>query len=672
MCGIFGIVSGPGRSATQVGRYASSLFKLSESRGKEASGLALLADGELQICKQPTPATKFIKTKRYHDIFKTLEEKRRAQNGAASSPVVLIGHSRLVTNGLREYHYNNQPVVASGVVAIHNGIVVNDRELWGGISAVKRAYEVDTEVITALVREFLTEGRTLTSAVQEAFRRIEGATSVALLFEDLHAVVLATNNGSIYFTDQVPGHEIIFASEEQILKEFLQQHEIQSTEITHLRPGRGCLVELGAVVKLTSFSLADDGRVVPDDLDLKRATPVKVIDISLPSQHSAHSSQLVKTSTTLTPLSKEFEKSWQRIDSIRRCKRCVLPETMPFSNFDSEGVCYFCRSYQPIKLRGATKLMEIAAPMRRGTDRADCVVSVSGGRDSSYCLHYVTKELGLKPVTYTYDWGMVTDLARRNVARMCGKLAVEHILVSADIVRKRNNIRKNVSAWLEQPDLGLVPLFMAGDKQFFYHGSRLMKQFEVELMFLSENPLEKTNFKTGFCGIAPSDKSRSVYALSVSKKLHLACYYLSRFVKNPRLLNSSLLDTFLAYCSYYVIPHNFLSLFEYIPWDENQIVSTLAREYDWEFASDTTTSWRIGDGTASFYNYIYLMAAGFTENDTFRSNQIREGQLTRDVALELVRKENQPRWDTFAWYCDTIGIDAAAAIKRINAIPRSY
>ena len=76
------------------------------------------------------------------------------------------------------------------------------------------------------------------------------------------------------------------------------------------------------------------------------------------------------------------------------------------------------------------------------------LVGVSGGRDSIYGLHYIKTVLGLNPVAYTYDWGMVTDLARRNVSRICGKLGIEHILVSADIPQKREYIRKNVDAWL--------------------------------------------------------------------------------------------------------------------------------------------------------------------------------------------------------------------------------
>ena len=62
------------------------------------------------------------------------------------------------------------------------------------------------------------------------------------------------------------------------------------------------------------------------------------------------------------------------------------------------------------------------------------------------------------------------------------------------------------------------------------------------------------------------------------------------------------------------------------------------------------------------------MVAGFTENDTFRSNQIREGDLTREEAINLLVIQNEPRWDSIQWYCRTIGIDFDGTIKIINKI----
>ena len=58
----------------------------------------------------------------------------------------------------------------------------------------------------------------------------------------------------------------------------------------------------------------------------------------------------------------------------------------------------------------------------------------------------------------------------------------------------------------------------------------------------------------------------------------------------------------------------------------------------------------VGDGTTSFYNYIYTLVAGFSENDTFRSNQIREGMIDRQLALNLIYEENKPRYNSLKWY----------------------
>ena len=84
------------------------------------------------------------------------------------------------------------------------------------------------------------------------------------------------------------------------------------------------------------------------------------------------------------------------------------------------------------------------------------------------------------------------------------------------------------------------------------------------------------------------------------------------------------------------------------------------------------TTWRIDDGTAAFYNYAYYTIAGFTEHDTFRSNQIREGDITREEALRLVEEENTPRYPNLKWYLDVVGVDFTAAIEAINRAPKLY
>lgn len=368
-----------------------------------------------------------------------------------------------------------------------------------------------------------------------------------------------------------------------------------------------------------------------------------------------------------------FSKNQTLINSLKRCKKCILPETFPFIEFDEEGVCNYCRSYKKNKVKGKAVLEETISKFRSKSGKPDCIVGISGGRDSTYGLHYIKNVLRMNPIAYTYDWGMATDLAKRNISRVCGKLGVEHILISADISKKRRNIKKNVTAWLKKPSLGMVPLFMAGDKQFFYFMNRLKKQTGINLAFFCDNILESVSFKAGFAGIKPENiEGGPIYALSLIKKIKLAAYYTKEYFSNPSYFNFSILDSAFAYFCYYLMGKEYLNLYEYIKWDEKEIITTIINDYDWELADDTNVTWRIGDGTAAFYNYIYYTVAGFTENDAFRSNQIREGVLDREEAIKIVADENKRRYDSIKWYCNIIGIDFDKTIKRIDSIPRLY
>ena len=103
---------------------------------------------------------------------------------------------------------------------------------------------------------------------------------------------------------------------------------------------------------------------------------------------------------------------------------------MPFIKFNSDGICNYCYHYKPRNNPKPTEeLIKLVETYRRKGDELDCIVPFSGGRDSSYGLHLIVNELKMKPVTYTYDWGMVTDLGRRNISQICSELGVENIIV---------------------------------------------------------------------------------------------------------------------------------------------------------------------------------------------------------------------------------------------------
>ncbi|NPV05208.1 MAG: hypothetical protein HPY67_10805 [Syntrophaceae bacterium] len=679
MCGIFGFVTGSNATmdAPFARRVLERLFLLSESRGKESSGIAVKdpSTRTISVLKRSIPASKLIRSPEFERYFAGAITGNSALEGApgARNPLAVIAHARLVTDGSQENIDNNQPVIKDGCVVVHNGIVTNVQALWESRPDLTRLYGVDTEIIASLVRAETRRGRSLQDSVVALFQQMEGAASIAILFDDRDKLLVATNTGSFYYAHDLTAETFFFASERYILKTMLKDVACTTIPILWLRPGSAMVIDI-ATCSVHSFSLRGATDVPADCSTAKEQD--KIVDYS-PKEVAPIPFALKSGNYRGAVYDGErrmLQYNVEEISKLRRCTRCILPETFPFIEFDSEGVCNYCRHYVPKNQGGRIEdLKEILAPYRSRNGEPDCIVAFSGGRDSSYGLHFIVKELNMTPLTFTYDWGMITDLARRNVARVCGKLGIENILVSADIARKRENIQKNVHAWLKRPRLGMIPLFMAGDKHFFYYVNKIRRETGIGLNIWCSNPLENTDFKVGLCGIRPNFGKKRIDYLSTGDKFRLAAYYLGNFLCTPAYINSSLIDTATSFYSYYAEPRaEFHSLYEYIRWDEDEINRVLRTEYNWELAPDTTSTWRIGDGTAAFYNYCYYTIAGFSEIDTFRSNQIREGALSREEAQRLAMAENRPRYESIRWYLDTIGIAFAEAITAINQTPKLY
>ena len=359
------------------------------------------------------------------------------------------------------------------------------------------------------------------------------------------------------------------------------------------------------------------------------------------------------------------------MDNIKRCTKCILPETMPFIEFDENGVCNYCKSYKPMAFRPLRELRDIANRIRRDDGREDCIVMFSGGRDSSFLLHYVVKELGLHPLVFTYDWGMSTPVGEENAKKMCEILGVERIVINKDAKKKIENVRKNVKAWCKMPNLGMIPLFTAGDKQFFVEVNKISRERNISTVFIGTNPLEKTDFKTGFCGVSPNFRAEQIHHLTKLGKIQMVRFYLKQFIINPSYINSSLWDTMKAFFSFYDVKQEQVDLYHYVRWNEDMVNDVLINQYGWMLDNETPSTWRIGDGTAAFYNYVYYNSVGFTENDTLRSNQIREGDITREEALRKVKEENKPRSNSIEWYFDRLGFDKSVALSAVEKIRKA-
>ncbi|MCB0378300.1 MAG: hypothetical protein KDD33_07395 [Bdellovibrionales bacterium] len=653
MCGIFGIVDSHPQSQ-QMSRLEvlKGLMEYSQARGRDATGIASWTKDGIHVLKRSTAATRFSQLPEFEEFVN-----KNIANGDTSTQMI-IGNCRLVTAGDDVRHENNQPLIDEQMVIAHNGLIVNSDHLYKENPELHQDLDVDTEILTDLFSYYLKQGKSLAEAASSTFQNIRGSASIALFPPGRKALLLGTNNGSLYYRIHHHGDEIalVFSSEAYILERLALGAGWQPAQ--QILPGHGLIFDQEAKPGVSEFLFKD-----PHSWSSATTYPVAAPPIYEEKKGLKESPKVIVRDCDESLL--QFNE--KDLQEIKRCTQCILPETFPYIEFDERGVCNVCRDYKKLNFYGEEKLKEVLGADQE--PKAKLIVALSGGRDSCYALHYLREKLDMPMVAYTYDWGAVTPLARRNMSLMCGELGIEHILVAADIKKKRENIRKNVEAWLKRPRLGTVPLFMAGDKQFFYYAQAVKNQNRADHIVFGMNPLEKTDFKVGFCGIRNKHQDRH-YNLNIINQAKMISWYGKEFLSNPAYLNSSLLDTAFGYYSYYLSDHTYHILYQYIPWIEKEVNETLISKYDWEVAEDTSTTWRIGDGTASFYNYIYYTGAGFTESDTFRSNQIREGHITRDEAMKITTEENRPRFQSIQWYCQTMGLDFNSTIKTINNMPR--
>lgn len=250
MCGILGFYLKQ-NSKINWQNLLLDLYCLSESRGKEASGIAIRHQDKLHVLRHDKPASDLIRSKQFKELLKNID--------LTQDDLILTGHTRLVTNGDRSLIANNQPVVSNGIVVIHNGIICNYSSIWRDVFKQNPPSELDTDIIPIFLAQKL-KSHSLEEALESLYQVIEGDASICCLFEDRNVLALKTNTGSLYYSG-ISNEYFVFASQHAFLKKISEKY-LASQPVHQLKPH---------VIKLLSF----DQPKKTNFIDLKRLTKRK-------------------------------------------------------------------------------------------------------------------------------------------------------------------------------------------------------------------------------------------------------------------------------------------------------------------------------------------------------------------------------------------------------------
>lgn len=315
---------------------------------------------------------------------------------------------------------------------------------------------------------------------------------------------------------------------------------------------------------------------------------------------------------------------------LKYCVRCVMPHTKPDLHIDEEGVCNACRSYERRKEvdwgQRKSELLTLLEKYRRNDSNWDCIVPVSGGKDSTYQVIRML-QLGLNPLCVTSTTCDLSEIGRRNIENL-QHLGVDHVAFSPNpLVRAKLNriglTEVGDISWPEHVGIFTIPV-------------RAAVQYNVPLIVWGENsqneyggPAAATENNTltrrwleefgGLLGLRVSDLSET-YGIA---QRHLLPY---QYPSDEDLQRVGVTGLFLGH---------------YLPWDglSNALIAQANGfvTYDQPVEGSMVNYENLDNHQTGIHDYFKYLKFGFSRASDIACLHVRRGRISRQDALEIVK-----------------------------------
>lgn len=301
----------------------------------------------------------------------------------------------------------------------------------------------------------------------------------------------------------------------------------------------------------------------------------------------------------------------------QRCSKCVLDTTVADIWFDESGECKYCKIHRQQEINHPLgeemnqylikKVEEIKA---KGKGNAhDCIVGVSGGRDSTYTL-YTAVKLGLKPLAVHFDNGWNTEISVNNIKKACSKLNVELHTIVADWEEFRELQRAFLRSSTPDADI---------PTDYAIYSVLYQTAHKENIKFI----LNGHSFRTEGTSPISWTYMDPIYVKDVMRK-H------SKLNKITSFPHMSLMN--LQYYLWVKKIREFRIL-EYIDYNKKQVDSLLESELGWQYYGGHHHE---NHYTKFFQSYYLPVKFGIDKRKTEYSALIRSGQMSREQVIEIL------------------------------------
>jgi N-acetyl sugar amidotransferase len=318
---------------------------------------------------------------------------------------------------------------------------------------------------------------------------------------------------------------------------------------------------------------------------------------------------------------------------MKQCKRCLYTENHPLNiTFDDEGICSGCRVHEEkftLDWTEREEKLRILLESYRNTDGMsyDCIVPISGGRDSYYIVHLLKNIYGMNPLLVSYNKHYNTHVGIRNFQYLKTIFDCDTL----QMIVQPQKVKKITKATIKH--LGSI----------YWHVLAGQSVFPVQCAVRFKIPLIVWGVHQGIDQVGMYSHTDEVEMTRRYRKEHDLMGYEAEDILalDPTLTQNDLIQ--------YVYPHDKeiekvgvrgIYLGNYIPWDTKKQHEEMIDKYGYETLPQQRTFDAYNDVDCVHYSglhdYIKQMKFGYAKATDHACREIRWGRLSRDEALELV------------------------------------
>lgn len=356
---------------------------------------------------------------------------------------------------------------------------------------------------------------------------------------------------------------------------------------------------------------------------------------------------------------------------MQYCVRCVYPanSAVPLT-FDEQGVCSGCRVNEEkdrIKWQQRRKLLKKILQEYKAKTKSpyDCIIPVSGGKDSHFQTHLIKTEFGLNPLLVTFNHEFNTQRGIRNLANLVKKLQVDNVRFTPnpDLIKRLSiySLEKMGDiAWHSHCGIYTfpvqiavkykIPLIVWGEQGFMDLGGMFSHYDMVEMT-------NKHRIEHGLRGYDAKDMVSRRYGITL-QDLSWAIYPSDKEIEEVGVRG--------------------IYLGNFIPWDHWEQTNLMIKLYDFETAPHPRT-FNLYENVEDFVSnglndYLRYLKFGYGRATDHAAYEIRHQRMTREEGIELVKKYDSVYPSDMKIYCRWTGLTPKQVIAAVDKIrdPRAW